>query len=717
MKTKRKIVSLLVTVCMMFLLMPAVVLADTNYLAINTVKDGSNSTIYVTDTNASDVLGDGTVSYNKDTNTLTLNNCNLAPSNSNSSAIYVYTSNQGLNLVLNGTNTITGGQCMYINGDLNISGSGTLTATGTTYAVMATGNVTIDGVTVNASTTGKSAGGVQSHQGSVTIKNATVNASAENSWGLYGNKGVSIENSTVTAKSTCSNNAWAGLSASSNNIVIKNSNVTAESAYDHGIAAFNGDVEIIGGTVNATSTAPGYIDNSGYEVGGIGIAGNNVTISGANVTATATGAYANAICGWESVSIKENAEVTAKTTNNDGWTALWADSSISVSKSKVTVEAVASTGILSDKVEFDNSEVTATGYWQAVKGTNEIDIKNNSSLDVTSTNDVAIWAPDTLTVTDSVVNATGKENENGVSAQGTTSVSGSWVNTSGNETFDNNISDSVLFNGTSGNVIGNATVPRNVTIVQGATLTIPDNTSLTVPEKVTLTNNGTIVKNGTVTVNGTVVCASGNHIGGTATCKDKAVCEFCGTEYGDLDASNHTHIVKTEAKEATHLSEGNIEYWSCEGCGTLFKDANGTEETTLDDTVIAKLPEHTKDNTGLHSDETNHWNTCECGAVLNKEAHTFKWVIDKEATVDETGSKHEECSVCGYKKSTVEIPKIDDNKNPTDTDKEPVNTEETTSDNPQTGDDSNILPYMAAIALTVAIAAAVALTERRKKHN
>lgn len=37
-------------------------------------------------------------------------------------------------------------------------------------------------------------------------------------------------------------------------------------------------------------------------------------------------------------------------------------------------------------------------------------------------------------------------------------------------------------------------------------------------------------------------------------------------------------------------------------------------------------------------------------------AHDFKWVVDKEATSSATGSKHEECKTCGYKKAAVTIP-------------------------------------------------------------
>ena len=119
--------------------------------------------------------------------------------------------------------------------------------------------------------------------------------------------------------------------------------------------------------------------------------------------------------------------------------------------------------------------------------------------------------------------------------------------------------------------------------------------------------------------------------GGTATCTAQALCAVCGGTYGAVDPANHANLVKTEAKAATHLTEGNIEYWYCDGCDKYFRDQAGTEEIAdLSETVIPKLAEHTPDNTGWHSDETNHWNTCECGEKLNEAAHTFEWVTDKE---------------------------------------------------------------------------------------
>ena len=139
------------------------------------------------------------------------------------------------------------------------------------------------------------------------------------------------------------------------------------------------------------------------------------------------------------------------------------------------------------------------------------------------------------------------------------------------------------------------------------------------------------------------------HSGGTATCAAKAVCTACGAEYGKVNASNHTNLVNTEAKAATHLAAGNKEYWHCGGCNKYFSDEAGTKEIALADTVIPKLEGHTADGTGWKSDETNHWEICACGEILNKAAHAFAWVTDKAATATEAGSKHEECTVCHYK--------------------------------------------------------------------
>ena len=100
-------------------------------------------------------------------------------------------------------------------------------------------------------------------------------------------------------------------------------------------------------------------------------------------------------------------------------------------------------------------------------------------------------------------------------------------------------------------------------------------------------------------------------------------CKRCENKTDVTVIEKKDHILeKTEAKEATHLTEGNIAYWTCQICKKYFKDEAGSQEITLADTVIAKNTVHTADATGWHTDRKNHWRTCECGEILDKAAHT-----------------------------------------------------------------------------------------------
>ena len=88
-----------------------------------------------------------------------------------------------------------------------------------------------------------------------------------------------------------------------------------------------------------------------------------------------------------------------------------------------------------------------------------------------------------------------------------------------------------------------------------------------------------------------IITIQNEHTGGTATCKDRAICEVCGESYGELNANNHADMKHVEAKAATKTAEGNIEYWYCDSCGKYFADKDGLKEITKADTVTAKLPE------------------------------------------------------------------------------------------------------------------------------
>ena len=61
------------------------------------------------------------------------------------------------------------------------------------------------------------------------------------------------------------------------------------------------------------------------------------------------------------------------------------------------------------------------------------------------------------------------------------------------------------------------------------------------------------------------------------------------TALKEQTSKQHPILKKTEAKAATYTETGNHEYYTCETCGKVFKDAAGTQETTVEAETIAKL--------------------------------------------------------------------------------------------------------------------------------
>ena len=77
-------------------------------------------------------------------------------------------------------------------------------------------------------------------------------------------------------------------------------------------------------------------------------------------------------------------------------------------------------------------------------------------------------------------------------------------------------------------------------------------------------------------------------------------------------------------------------------------------ESDVNVTVEGVL-KHEPDGSGWAHDAKNHWHICRCGEVLDKAEHTFEWVVDKPATTEAKGEKHQECTVCGEKGKTEDI--------------------------------------------------------------
>lgn len=131
-------------------------------------------------------------------------------------------------------------------------------------------------------------------------------------------------------------------------------------------------------------------------------------------------------------------------------------------------------------------------------------------------------------------------------------------------------------------------------------------------------------------------------------------------------------------------------------------------ETELTMTPMADSHTHSY-GTDWKADTNNHWHECACGDKVDTAAHTFKWVTDKEATATEKGSKHEECSVCGYKKAAVEIPATGSGSGSASQPTKPGST-----GSPQTGDSSSVL-WLVILCISGGVLTVFSIASKKKR--
>ena len=150
------------------------------------------------------------------------------------------------------------------------------------------------------------------------------------------------------------------------------------------------------------------------------------------------------------------------------------------------------------------------------------------------------------------------------------------------------------------------------------------------------------------------------HSGGTATCTEKAVCEVCGKNYGELLAHNYELIDPTNDTEHTYKCE-------CGECGKSENHSGGTPTCSMKAacTVCGALYGDTLPHsyTTLVSKNTNTHNyKCACGAEEGEKPHTYEIVLNKNEEVhwlacvcgQKQGAKSHTlengiCSECGYR--------------------------------------------------------------------
>lgn len=122
-------------------------------------------------------------------------------------------------------------------------------------------------------------------------------------------------------------------------------------------------------------------------------------------------------------------------------------------------------------------------------------------------------------------------------------------------------------------------------------------------------------------------------------------CSVCGY------ARAHVHdLTYVAAQDATCTTDGNLAYYKCSGCDSLFEDKTALKATSADEIRIPAL-EH---SWSLEHDAEGHWEVCTvCQTASEKAAHSFA-----ENT----------CIVCGYQKPE-DTTKPEDTAKPEDTTK------------------------------------------------
>ena len=199
-----------------------------------------------------------------------------------------------------------------------------------------------------------------------------------------------------------------------------------------------------------------------------------------------------------------------------------------------------------------------------------------------------------------------------------------------------------------------------------------------------------------------------------------------GTDW-KYDDTNHWH--ECECGDKADVAAHSASEWIIDTAATETAEGAKHKECTVCKKVLetATIPatgsSHTHSyGTDWKYDDTNHWHECECGDKADTAAHSFQWVIDKAATKEATGIKHEECTVCGAKRSeNTVIDKLPDSGNTGNTGSGDNNTDKPGKDDstksPQTGDSSNLIGWLAALFVSGGVLTVLGVSSKKIKES
>lgn len=300
----------------------------------------------------------------------------------------------------------------------------------------------------------------------------------------------------------------------------------------------------------------------------------------------------------------ENANITIASTN----TTIWGGLGITIKNSSVTAVSEQSNAIFTNNklMISDNSDVTASSFNPALFSESDMTI-SNSKVYATSSNDLGIWSRDTLSI----------EGKSDVICKGT------------------------------GGCLG-AISSASITPVTGERVEVYTG----VDEDIATAMEGSPFSQKTnlagIKTNPYFHSYSHTHTAvGTWSKDDATHWHGCTANDGKrLDEAAHTASNWIIDREATITAVGK-KHKECTICHQIMETAD-----------IPMLHIHIPSDVWSKND-TVHWHNCTAddNEKLDQAAHiASEWILDKEATISTSGSKHKECIICGYVMQTEIIP-------------------------------------------------------------
>lgn len=333
---KKRVIGLLLALVLLMSLLPAGAMASGSEGELPLTKlwvDGVNMLESGDDPITITLAGGGTASYDAVSNTLTLRDAIITEGHTVYGGAYGIYAYGDLNIELAGTSKVGSDKLdagVNIDGDLTITGTGSLTTTGDDEAgIDVSGNLTVNGGTVIGNHTddtgidvhgdltvnsGGTVSGTSSTQEGVHASTLTVNGGSVAGSGLQGvcvENSIKVESGTLTGTGTGEDSYFIYgiyVKSTDGNFTVSGGSVTGKGTGEdsHGIHINGGSMTVEGGTV--TSSGEGYYSSGIYiedngsltvEDGEVTSTGNGencygiymdyLTITGGTVTARANG--------------------------------------------------------------------------------------------------------------------------------------------------------------------------------------------------------------------------------------------------------------------------------------------------------------------------------------------------------------------------------------------------------------------------------------------